>query len=78
MVHVTLQDWLGLGDDPFVKRYGLPRLVLEAVVKEVDAVVREINQKNADREAKQQMEAMNLTSGLNFGKQNSSMTRLFG
>jgi hypothetical protein len=74
---VSLRDWLGLGNDLWVERYGYPAIIMEALLKETNERIQAINRQQKEKENQFKLESMNLGSTLNFGKANESMHRAF-
>lgn len=74
---VSLRDWLGLGSDLWVERYGYPAIIMDALLKETNERIQEINRQQREKENQFKMESMGVAANLNFGKANESMHRAF-
>ena len=52
LVSLSLTEWLGLTEDPFVRHYGYPDLIMHALTIEVEDLSREIDKKRKEQEMK--------------------------
>lgn len=78
LTNITLTEWLGLEGDVYTANFGIPQPILKALVKEVESLSNRINRERAEKEQQAKLEAQSLGTNLNFGKPNSSLSRVYG
>lgn len=74
---VSLAEWLGVSEDPFIQRYGFPMLVMEAVKHEVEILNRKIRQRQAEHEAKLKEAVHNPTLSALGGRHADPVSKVF-
>lgn len=78
LVKLSLTEWLGLTEDPFVQHYGYPDLIMQALAIEVEDLSREIDKKRKEQEMKMnEMVQKPTLDALATGNLNNSMNKVF-
>ena len=73
---LSIHDWIGFGDDPFTKAFGLPDLIKDALKYAARQVNREIQKRREEEMADFKLRSLNPTKALGQMK-NNSMDRIF-
>ena len=76
--NVTLTEWLGLDLSGYLSKFGIPTIILEAVVDAVDIKAKAIRDKQEDARRQMELQAINTGTSLNLGRPNSSFGRVYG
>lgn len=52
LINISLSEWLGLTEDPFVKNYGYPSLVMQAVALAKEEISNDLRKQRQEQEMK--------------------------
>ena len=74
---VSLEEWFGLGEDEFIKLYGYPDLVYQALALEVENLSRELKNQRAEQELKNKELIANPVSTLGNINSNNAINKVF-
>jgi hypothetical protein len=78
LVNVSLSEWLGLTEDPFIRHYGYPDIVMRAVAMEVEDLSNELDKKRKDQELRmKELVQKPALDALSASAPNSALSKVF-